>query len=211
MTTTSVTSLLLFNTDADQTLVAEVLGADPTATTFLLNCPSGTDSNDCGTYDESVTIGPWAQATPPPSASTGVYDVHISMGTEWLYSQHCEMSQTVPVTCTTTNIGGNDDGSPTFTFATVDPTDGILGWEYFPVTITSGLEKLASATASSESGATTVTGTTGTSGTTVLTGTQTSTGSAVSSTGTSAAIRGHGDAITGTFALAGLFLGWLLG
>ncbi|KAH8682290.1 hypothetical protein BX600DRAFT_39582 [Xylariales sp. PMI_506] len=211
--TTSVTSILLFDTDT-QSLVAEVLGADATATTFLLNCPSGTDSDDCGTYDESVTIGAWARATPPPDASTGVYDLRISMGTEWFYSQHCDMSMTVPVDCTTTNIGGNDDDGPTATYTSLSPTDDVLGWAYMPVTITAGLELLASATASSAGGATGAT--TGTSnsastgtGTASVSGTQT-VSATTSATGTNAAGRLSGDAMTGTLALAGLLVSWLL-
>lgn len=208
---TSVTKVLLFDTDTDATLVAEVLAADATATTFLLNCPSGTDSNDCGTYDESLVVGPWAKPTPPPDASTGVYDVEINMGTEWFFHLHCDMSQTVPVDCTTTNIGGNDDGAPTATFSSIATDDDYLAWTYLPITITSGLELLASATASAGSGSGLSSGaTTTTAATTVLSGTASGTQSAASTTGTSAAILGRGEPFAGALALVGLALGWLL-
>lgn len=132
---TSVTKILLFDTESDATLVADVLAADATATTFLLNCPSGTDSNDCGTYNESVVVGPWAKPTPPPDASTGVYDMEVNMGTEWFFHLHCNMNKTAPVDCTTTNIGGNDDGTPTATFTSVASNDDYLAWAYVPVTV----------------------------------------------------------------------------
>jgi hypothetical protein len=98
-TATSITKVLLFDTEADATLVAEVLAADATATTFLLNCPSGTDGNDCGTYNESVVVGPWAKPTPPPDASTGVYDVEVNMGTEWFFGMYKIMSGVLLVFC----------------------------------------------------------------------------------------------------------------
>ncbi|KAI1855613.1 hypothetical protein JX265_006016 [Neoarthrinium moseri] len=205
--TTSITKILLLDTDSDQTLVADVLAADPTATTFLLNCPPGTDSNDCGTYNESVIVGPWAKPTPPPDATTGIYDVDISMPDEsWSFHIHCDMSLTVPVQCTTTNLGGNDDGHPTATF-TVASDDMSMGWGYIPVTITAGLEKLASAT---DSAGSVVTGGSGTAGTTTLSGTASNTQSATSVTGTNAAVLGRGDPLTGTLALAALAFGWLL-
>lgn len=207
----SVTKVLLFDT-GPQTLVADVLAADATATTFLLNCPSGTDSNDCGTYNETVVVGPWAKPTPPPAASTGVYDLEINMGSEWFFHLHCDMSSTVPVDCTTTNLGGNDDGSPTATFTSIATDDSNLGWAYAPITITSGLELLASATAAAESGSAVSSGATSTDSTTALSGTAsgTQTQSAASTTGTSAATLGRSEPFAGTVALVCLALGWLL-
>ncbi|KAH6656996.1 hypothetical protein BKA67DRAFT_553928 [Truncatella angustata] len=206
-TTTSVTKVFLFNTDP-QTLVADVLAADATATTFLLNCPSGTDSNDCGTYNETVVVGPWAKPTPPPEASTGVYDLEIKLDTEWYFHIHCDMTGTAPGVCTTTNIGGNDDGSPTATY-TPESTD----WNYMPVTITAGLEKLASATgsaASASASASRITSGSSTSTSAIISGTVSGTQSATAATGTSAAILGRGEPLTGTLALAGLILAWIL-
>jgi hypothetical protein len=203
--TTSVTTLLLFNTDP-QSLVADILGANPTATTILLNCPPGTDSDDCGTYNETITIGPWAMATPPPDATSGVYDLLVTEDTEFYYSQHCDMSKAVPVDCTTTNLGGNDDGSPTATFTNVQSTDSLFAWTYLPVTITAGLDKLAAA--ASATGSTSLSSgsvATTTASTTIISGTV----SAASATATNAAMRGHGDALTGTVALLGLAFSWL--
>lgn len=45
--TTTVSVLLPLFGD-DQTIFASVIGANPTATTYSVNCPPGTDSNDCG-------------------------------------------------------------------------------------------------------------------------------------------------------------------
>ncbi|KAF3017881.1 hypothetical protein E8E14_012906 [Neopestalotiopsis sp. 37M] len=205
--TQSVTSVLLFDTDP-QSLVAEVLGADATATTFLLNCPSGTDSNDCGTYDETVIVGPWAKPTPPPDASTGVYDLEVNMGTEWFFHLHCDMTETVPIDCTTTNINGNNDGTPTatITFATSDYGDYSMAWA--PVTITSGLEKLASATGTADSSASgTAATTTGSGSVTSVSGT--STAASTTASATNAAMLGRGEPLGG-LALAGLALAWLL-
>ncbi|KAI4597120.1 hypothetical protein KJ359_004631 [Pestalotiopsis sp. 9143b] len=210
---TSITSVLLVDTDA-QTIVAEVLAADATATTFLLNCPPGTDSNDCGTYDETVVVGPWAKPTPPPDASTGVYDLEVSMGTEWFFHLHCDMSETLPVACTTTNIGGNDDGTPTatVTFASSDYDDYAFDWT--PITITSGLEKLAAATGTgSTDAATTGSGASGSGVTATASSSITSvtgTTASATATGTNAAGLGRGEPFAGSLALAGLALGWLL-
>lgn len=211
--TTSVTKILLIGGGDEQTLVADVLAADATATTFLLNCPTGTDSNDCGTYNESVIVGPWAKPTPPPDATAGVYELNIDMPEEsWSFNIHCDMSQTVPVTCTTINLGGNDDGSPTATFTSIASTDDSLGWGYYPITITSGLEKLASATGSGSGNSASAT-TTG--GTTVVTGTGTGTGTASGTSNTAsstpnAAMSSRGEPMAGTLALAGLLFAWLM-
>lgn len=39
-----------------QTLHASVISAAPTATRYLLKCPSGADSNDCGVPPDGVQI-----------------------------------------------------------------------------------------------------------------------------------------------------------
>ncbi|CAH0056793.1 unnamed protein product [Clonostachys solani] len=142
----SITTSLLVNGVGTQTLVAEVLGADATATTYLLNCPSGTDSNDCGMYNASVTVGPWASQTLPSGAKeTGNFDFSMSMDT-FQFSLHCEMSKTVAQKCTTVNIGGNNDDTPTLTISASELEQ--YSFTYVPVTITAGQELLSAATAS---------------------------------------------------------------
>ncbi|KAG8672908.1 hypothetical protein FPOAC2_06326 [Fusarium poae] len=148
MTTTRFSTSLPLPYYGTQSLVAEVLGADATATTYLLNCPPGTDGNDCGTYNNSLTVGPWASKTiPAGAASTGNLDIFITMPSEdkeddWRMSVHCKMSHTVAKDCTTINLGGNDDGSPT---ATISGTDELEQYDltYAPVVITAGLDLLS--------------------------------------------------------------------
>ncbi|CAM1503624.1 Fc.00g012150.m01.CDS01 [Cosmosporella sp. VM-42] len=158
-----VTSLLIPLTDP-QPLVAEVLGADASATTYLLNCPSGTDSNDCGTYNESITLGPWASRTlPPGAAGTGLFDLSIDMKDteeEWKFSIHCEMSRTVAQECTTINIGGNDDGSPTATFSSPEELEDqdLATFAYMPVTITAGQDLLTAFTTAAATDSTSISG-----------------------------------------------------
>lgn len=44
----------------EQDLEASVIAADSEKTTYLINCPAGTDSNDCGvaTGGQTVVYGP---------------------------------------------------------------------------------------------------------------------------------------------------------
>ncbi|CEI62374.1 hypothetical protein FVEN_g12066 [Fusarium venenatum] len=176
MTTTRFSTSLPLPHYGTQSLVAEVLGADATATTYLLNCPPGTDGNDCGTYNNTLTVGPWASQTiPAGAASTGNLDIFITMPSEdeddWRMSVHCKMSHTVAKGCTTINLGGNDDGSPT---STISDTDELEAYDltYAPVVITAGLDLLsakhtgvpeasATTTESSEKETTTPTSTSG--------------------------------------------------
>ena len=188
-----VTSLLIPLTDP-QPLVAEVIGADVSATTYVLNCPSGTDSNDCGTYNETITLGPWASKTlSPGAAETGVFDLFITDSVQpWKFSFHCEMSRTVAQECTTINLGGNDDGAPTATFSSPEELEDrdLATFSYLPVTITAGQELLiasdkASTTGTAQSTAASATGTKGSSS--EASGTETSS-SAASPEKTSGAI-----------------------
>ncbi|EXA34137.1 hypothetical protein FOVG_14579 [Fusarium oxysporum f. sp. pisi HDV247] len=62
---TSVKELLLVPSDA-MTLHGKVLGADATATTYLLNCPP--DAESCERNGQTITLGPWAEKTLASSA-----------------------------------------------------------------------------------------------------------------------------------------------
>ncbi|KAI8652047.1 hypothetical protein LRP88_11044 [Fusarium phalaenopsidis] len=155
MTSSLVTSILWVNPDGS--LVAKVLGAEPSATTYLLGCTLEPDGRDCGRY-AAVTLGPWASETPPLGvARTGDFDLYITDSIEpWKFSIHCEMSGTVPQKCTTINIGGNDDGHPTATFGSEEDVEeeGFGGFGYATVTITEGLELLAATRSGSHQAAT---------------------------------------------------------
>ncbi|KAL2802607.1 hypothetical protein BJX63DRAFT_106067 [Aspergillus granulosus] len=50
-----IVSLILPNVD-QQELVGEVIGTDGSMTTYLINCPEGADSNDCGVPPEGLTV-----------------------------------------------------------------------------------------------------------------------------------------------------------
>ncbi|KAF5657675.1 hypothetical protein FHETE_10280 [Fusarium heterosporum] len=146
MSSALTTSIYMMG-DPGMPLVADVLGADATATTYLLNCPpTVTDSNDCGIYNMSVTIGPHASKTlPPGAASTGDFDMFMSMPDDehdFKFSLHCDMSRTVPTECTTINLGGNDDGHPTQVFSGTKDNAMMFPFAYVPVTVTAGQELL---------------------------------------------------------------------
>ncbi|RSL60983.1 hypothetical protein CEP54_006450 [Fusarium duplospermum] len=156
----------------DGNYVAEVIGAEATATTYVLNCNEhDLEEGECGTFNNTVAVGPWGSKTlPPGAASTGYLDYFVTMPYEeepFLLSMHCKMSRTIAQECTTTNIGGNNDGTPTATYSDLEKSQTDFAFlTYATVTITAGQEFLAathsaattaddaSSTAKSASGAT---------------------------------------------------------
>ncbi|KAF5548824.1 hypothetical protein FMEXI_4494 [Fusarium mexicanum] len=145
---TSVKDLLLIPSDA-MTLYGKVLGADTTATTYLLECPSNDEA--CDRNGQTITLGPWAEKTLASSVDpTGTMDVAITElpdGTKWFYSLHCEMSRSVAQDCTVTNRPANGPSTigPETYKDELDMRE-IYGptFEYGRVTLTAGLEKLKS-------------------------------------------------------------------
>ncbi|KAF5649033.1 phenol 2-monooxygenase [Fusarium sp. NRRL 52700] len=156
------TSLLMLEYTGIPNLVAEAIGANPTATTFVfvLDCEKPKnkktwDKNECYVTKNTIILGPWADKTPAPGAVT----------------TECQMDNTVPKVCTTTNHPSftvYDDRKVTATYTNHGGTtfDGFFysGWEYFdwaPVTVTAGQSYLLSAktAASTEATATTASGT----------------------------------------------------
>src|SRR5688500_16956176 len=100
--TTSVTQLLVIPNDA-LTLMGKVVGADATATTYVLECRK--DDDECSRMRQTITLGPWAEkALATGAPKTGDLDIWISDkledGTPWTFSQHCEMSRSVAQKCT---------------------------------------------------------------------------------------------------------------
>ncbi|PSK34863.1 hypothetical protein B9Z65_1446 [Elsinoe australis] len=201
-----------------QALVGSVVSASPSQTAMVLNCPPGTDGSDCGYYNLSVTVGPWAAATPPPNLpATGVYDMYMAMdsGSEpdadgnegFTISIHCEVtSRTIPSVCTSINVGGNNDGTPTATFSNPGTSDD-YAFSLAPITFTAGIEKLSAAASatngpSSTGGSmTAITGSRTTSGSVSATGSSTSSGAAASQTG-AASVYGVNMGTMGLLALA---------
>ncbi|RGP76936.1 hypothetical protein FLONG3_5020 [Fusarium longipes] len=157
---TTVTRFPMFP-NACSTLAGKVIGADATATTYVLDCRPG---EDCGRLQETITVGPWAEKTlPPGAASTGVYDSWlndtISDGTRFTASMHCEMVRSVAQECTMSSgpIKDSKDWKKK-DFSPVTYTDEKLFREisgptmiYGEVILTAGLELLARATATSSS------------------------------------------------------------
>ncbi|CAF3496245.1 unnamed protein product [Fusarium graminearum] len=162
MSSNTTTSLLL--PEYRGHFVAEVVGADPTATTFVLDCDwdkypwDGDD--DCHVTKRTFVVGPWADKTPTPEAPTkGIYKeiyVEKALGEEvddFSFSAECQMSKTWAETCTTVNIGGNARYGVTATFPratgmVLDEFYDVYGYgafDWVPVTVTAGQKYLSSA------------------------------------------------------------------
>jgi hypothetical protein len=144
----SLTTSIYIMGDPGVPLIADVVGADVSATTYVLNCPppTSTDDNDCGLYNMTVTVGPHASKTlPAGAASTGNFDMFMSLPADdhdFQISLHCEMSRTVLTECTTINLGGNDDGHPTASFSGAKENRMMFPMAYVPITVTAGAELL---------------------------------------------------------------------
>ena len=229
-TTNPVINLLLFDTDP-QPLAASVISANPTATAYLIGCPPDTDSDACGTFNETVTVGPWAAASPPASASTGVYDMNVQLADDGIsISIHCAMAHTVPATCTFNDAV--PDMSTTVSPVVTSPAsdDLSLGWAYMPVTVTAGQEKLGGSTSAGPSltaGAASASGprSTGAAAASAIGTSAASSGSAgassasmsvsaASSSASASASKSGASGLApsgvGSVALAGMLLAWLL-
>lgn len=125
--TTSVTSLFLPGFD-QQTLVASVITAAPSATQYVVNCAAAAPS-DCG-VGKGMTLleGPF-------TFSFNVGDTGSTM------SEACVISSDV-ASCTYSIGGSEADGGPT----TGSQTNTGIKQMYLPVTITAGAQKLAGVT-----------------------------------------------------------------
>ncbi|KAL4723052.1 hypothetical protein ACLX1H_010293 [Fusarium chlamydosporum] len=161
MSSVTTTSLLLpqysghFN--------AEIIGVNPTATTFILDCDYDKypteDEEDCHITSQTIIVGPWADKTLSSGApTTGAFHInHVEEPEDgdggYSFSARCEMSRTYASICTTINIGGNGYFGETATFprSTGTAYDGfyrMAGWGDFgwvPVTVTKGQKYLSTA------------------------------------------------------------------
>ncbi|RFN54005.1 hypothetical protein FIE12Z_1752 [Fusarium flagelliforme] len=132
--------------------LAEIIGANTTATTFVLDCDNDKNDDDCGLTRDTVIVGPWGDKTPAPGApTTGIWREAMTIDEEdWTFSVRCDMSKTYAKTCTTINIGGNDEGHPTATFTQTASHDAYLfedfhfgSFTWVPVTVTKGQKFLS--------------------------------------------------------------------
>ncbi|KAL9091070.1 MAG: hypothetical protein Q9165_004997 [Trypethelium subeluteriae] len=129
-----------------QPLAASVITADPSTTSFQLSCPSTVSANDCG-VDPPITV-----VHVPGADEQDVWKASISPpGESWTFSYSCSVGHGTQAVCAESNGGqeANFPGLSTTTYEGASVQDMFL-----PVTITAGLEKLASATESASSGST---------------------------------------------------------
>jgi hypothetical protein len=145
MPSSTITSLL-WPADNGVTIKGEVFAAEATGTRYMLRgCKPGDAA--CEHHTAFLEIGPWASKTlPTGAAETGVYDVHGTIdGT--VYSSVCEMSRSVIENCIVSKQSGFDES----TKYTMSRTKGEMGADftllYHSVTLTGGLEKLATSEA----------------------------------------------------------------
>lgn len=172
--TTSVVSLLLPMVN-QKTIVASVMTAAPDATKYLIACPSGMDSNDCG-------LGTGFTVVNGPST------LSVYMGMDVVTAEFsCKLDKSV-ADCT-----GVFTDKEQRTSSKLEEKFSDLSSYVVPVTITAGLEKLAA-----------VTGTAGSTGTgaTAPNETGASTGSRSQGSSTSSSTAGV-PRITGNAAVMG--------
>ena len=121
-----------------QAIEASIVSANPTATTMVLACPSGTDANDCGLF-------PYMTLVYGPST----YHLDMAIGDADAFTMTADCHRGTTVTCTESAAGSeaNFPGSSTTLYEEEDIAT-------LPVTVTSGVEKLGSAQASATGSAT---------------------------------------------------------
>lgn len=124
--TQTITQTLYIPGADPQSLVASVLGADATATTYLLQCSTGTDSSDCG-FDGPVTLteGPATAAYTFPAE-------YFDNGTLAITGyQDCALYGTTSAVCVE-SAGGAEANFPGMSTVTYTGTDQ----PYMPVVVT---------------------------------------------------------------------------
>ncbi|RMJ07285.1 hypothetical protein CDV36_013109 [Fusarium kuroshium] len=149
MISSFATSLIL--PPRDGRLAVAVLGAQPTATTYLIHgCRTEiVDLNECDGSIATMTVGPWARSSSSSQAAiTGVFDEFAVLeyeGKNYTHSEHCEMSGTVAKVCTVIDELATEDGvTETLSYESGKDNEEFTFTPY-PVTITQGLELLVAA------------------------------------------------------------------
>ncbi|KAF2151610.1 hypothetical protein K461DRAFT_313474 [Myriangium duriaei CBS 260.36] len=148
-----------------------VVTVDPTVTEVVLTC-----SPSCDAWRPTVTIGPWAQVTPPPTASNGTYDIFLTyprlvedvdptnttnITTETVtasdgravmltQSAHCDIVSNTVVPYCTERVWGSDEFLD-FNISDSPPKSSLWAISLTPVTITAGVDKLTGSSPSTRS------------------------------------------------------------
>ncbi|RSL92188.1 hypothetical protein CEP52_013966 [Fusarium oligoseptatum] len=143
MPSTVVTSLLWPAGD-NISIKGEVFEAEATGTVYFLRGCKPSDPA-CEYQTAFLELGPWASETlPAGAAETGVYSVDGTVD-HTVYTSVCDMSRSVIEKCTVSKQSEFGDS----TEYTITRTKGETGDEftllYHAVTLTGGVEKLASA------------------------------------------------------------------
>ncbi|KLO78950.1 uncharacterized protein LW93_4273 [Fusarium fujikuroi] len=155
MSSAITTSLLMLEYTGTPNLVAEVIGANHTATTFVLDCDKPKhkkiwEDGECYITKNTVVLGPWADMTPAPGVVTtgirreGTVDEDEKEG--YSFSIECQMDCTMSILCNTTNHAPFtffDGRGVTATYTKHGDVDGFFYGEYgyfgwAPVTVTAG-------------------------------------------------------------------------
>ncbi|KAL2815394.1 hypothetical protein BDW59DRAFT_153886 [Aspergillus cavernicola] len=130
-TKSTVTSMFIFGAD-EQPLAASIVGNDATATTYSINCPPGTSSDECG-------MGPGMTLIAADDTTTFIFND----GEAFQYTADCSVHSSRAV-CTE-SAGGSEANFPGVSTTTT-------GVGLIPVTVTAGditdAETTVSATAS---------------------------------------------------------------
>ncbi|KAG9498216.1 hypothetical protein J7337_011111 [Fusarium musae] len=123
MSSAITTSVLMLEYTGAANLVAEVIGANPTATTFVLDCGKPKhkktwDENECYMTKDTVIVGPWADKTPAPGAViTGIWrDGYVNEDEKEGYSYliQCLLSVLRPIMLRSPSemVGGSQRRTP---------------------------------------------------------------------------------------------------
>ncbi|KAF2150429.1 hypothetical protein K461DRAFT_280438 [Myriangium duriaei CBS 260.36] len=215
---TGVVTYRLIGLNSLEAYHASVISANPTATALQLNC-APKDGGECNIPTATLTFGPWAQATPPSDASTGVYDLIVTMAAETAtgssaaqatFKAHCSITSTsVPSVCTQTEF----DGSASSSVDISTNTETVYAASQVPITITAGYEKLAAASSTvassshaSASGSSASSTASATSGSSSVSSSGTSAAATASHTGAASNVYGASMGNVGLLSLVAAFL-----
>ncbi|KAL4919266.1 hypothetical protein BDW62DRAFT_47275 [Aspergillus aurantiobrunneus] len=176
----SVTSMFILGA-GPQPLDASIVGNDAGATTYSINCPPGTPSDECG-------MGPGMTVVADGEMTTYI----IGMGDEFQFTASCSVRE--PTALCTESAGGFGANFP----GVSTTTERVA---FMPVTVTAGeVTGAASETATATSSETLTAGTeTGASGSATASGTESDADADAEATPTGAAAK-----VTGGAAVAGV-------